>query len=143
MAHLLLWWKILGMRTLAEMNFLIYLYLLVGPTLLYLCTYLVVPDMGGSKLNLKDSFLECRRIVFGISTIFWVWVLSFMPLFIGQLAPSGPIFISFILCSLALWWSDNPTVIKLAIVGYALLYITFIALFSMEFGSMAESLTGQ
>lgn len=140
MAHLLLWWKILGMRAIAEMNFLIYLYLLVGPTLLYLCTSLMVPDMGGTKINLKASFLEFRSIFFGITTVFWGWVLSFMPLFIGKIAPAAPIFACFIVCSLTLWRSDNPIVIKLAIVGYAVLYIIFIALFSIEFGGIAANI---
>ena len=143
MAHLLLWWSILGMRSIAQINFLIYLYLLVGPTLLFLCTSLMVPEIEDSKVNLKASFLESRSVFFAISTLFWGWALCFMPFFIGQIAPTAPIFVGFILCSLALWWSDNTTIIKLGVVGYAVLYVVFIALYGMEFGSVASNITSQ
>ncbi|RMA82659.1 hypothetical protein [Umboniibacter marinipuniceus] len=139
MAHLLLWWSILGMRSLAQINFLIYLYLLIGPTLLYLCTSLMVPDIEDAKVDLKATFMEFRSMFFGISALFWAWALAFMPIFIGQMAPTAPIFAGFIICSLVLWWSDSITATKVFVVGYAALYIAFIALFGMEFGGVAAS----
>ncbi len=46
--HVLLWWTLWGARDASNFNFLIYLYMLAGPVLLYLGSSLLVSTSGRS-----------------------------------------------------------------------------------------------
>lgn len=53
LAHLLLWWSILRPRSAENINFLSYLYLLIGPTLLYLCAIRNRPRLFRSGMDVS------------------------------------------------------------------------------------------
>ena len=62
LGHLLLWWSILGLREIDNINFLNYLYLLIGPTLLFLATSLLIPDIKEKSVDLRAEYYNIRKI---------------------------------------------------------------------------------
>ena len=70
MAHLLLWWSILGLREAGSINFLNYLYLIIGPTLLYLASSLMVPDAGDSNIDLRSEYFSFRESFYSLYIVF-------------------------------------------------------------------------
>ena len=64
LSHLLLWWSILSIPVDANINFLSYLYLLLGPTLLYLSTILIIPDIKDKSIDLRSEYYNFRKTFF-------------------------------------------------------------------------------
>ena len=63
MIHFLFWWSIVGVRAAGEVNFLQFLYLLIGPTLLYLGTSILIAE---SEDDLPATVASrCRVVRFG------------------------------------------------------------------------------
>jgi hypothetical protein len=56
LTHVLLWWAYIGLREVNSINFLQYLYVLIGPILLFLATSLLIPDFTDNKLDLRAAY---------------------------------------------------------------------------------------
>ena len=147
LAHLLLWWSILGLRTAGHINFLSYLYLLIGPTLLYLCTSIIVPDIKipdikDEAIDLRAQYYSFRKIFFSLLTAFWLWAIFVWPVFGHSFAPTVPMIILWMLISLTLFITDNPKVHAVLMVANCAVYAGFIALFAMQLGEVGRMMTG-
>jgi hypothetical protein len=60
--HVLIWWALIGLRDVGSINFLQYLYVLLGPTMLFLATSLLVPEITDNKIDLRAN-LEIRCLL--------------------------------------------------------------------------------
>jgi hypothetical protein len=82
-ANLQLWWVSFGWRHVAEWTFFDYLAFMVGPVLLYLLAYLVLPgDLHLDGRALADAFISKRKPFYAVlflvspATYFQQWMLT-------------------------------------------------------------------
>ena len=84
MIHVLLWWSIVGLREAGEVNFLRFLYLLVGPTLLFLATSVLITEIEGEEVDLRTQYLDVCKDYYTILSVFWLWVIFIWPVFVAS-----------------------------------------------------------
>lgn len=142
LAHLLLWWSVLGLRSTGNINFLSYLYLLIGPTLLFLCTSIMVPDIEDKTVDLYAAYYRFRKIFFSLLTAFWLWAIFVWPVFGHSFAPTVPLIMVWLFISATLLLTDNPKVHAALIVANLAVYAGFIAMFAMQLGEVGRMMTG-
>lgn len=140
LSHLLLWWSILSIPVDANINFLSYLYLLLGPTLLYLSTILIIPDIKDKSIDLRSEYYNFRKTFFSILTGFWLWVIFVWPVFGYPFAPTVPLIIVWLLISLILRLTDNPKVNATLVTANCVVYAIFIVIFAMRQGEVARTI---
>ena len=139
-AHLLLWWSILGLRSAGNINFLTFLYLLIGPVLLYLCTSIMIPNVKDDTVDVRAEYYGFRKVFFSILTAFWLWAIFVWPIFGHGFAPTVPLISVWLLISLTLLITDNPKVHATLIVANCAVYVGFIAIFAMQLGEVGRSM---
>lgn len=137
-AHLLLWWSILGLRASGNINFLSYMYLLIGPTLLYLGTSLVIPEIKEKYIDLRKEYYDFRKALFSILSVFWLWCILLWPVFGYSLSPTVPLLLIWFFTSVVLSVKDNPIVNAVLVVVNLLIYFVFIVMFAMQFGEVGR-----
>ena len=71
--HILLWWSLWNLRDVDSFNFGMYLYLLAGPSILYLATSLLVPDLVDARIDLRTHYFSVRSAFFTTMGLFWLW----------------------------------------------------------------------
>ena len=140
LAHCLLWWSILGLSAVEHINFLSYLYLLIGPTLLYLATSLMIPNIKDNSIDLRAEYYNFRKIFFSIMAAFSLWVIFVWPVFGYPFAPTVPLFIVWLLIFLILRFTDNPKVNATLVTASCVVYVIFIAVFAMQLGEVAHTI---
>lgn len=140
MAHLLLWWSILGLREVGSINFLNYLYLIIGPTLLYLASSLMVPDADDSNIDLRSEYFSFRKSFYGIYIIFWLWAIFSWPVFGHGFSPTAPLLLVWLLFSVIMRLTDRPGIHAALVTGNCVIYAVFIFLYAMQFGAVARSI---
>ena len=138
-AHLLLWWSILGLRSAGNINFLTYMYLLIGPTLLYLCTSIIIPDIKDDDIDLYAEYYSFRKVFFSIQSAFWLWAIFVWPVFGHGFAPTVPLISVWLFISLTLLMTNNPKVHATLITANCAVYISFILIFAMQLGEVGRS----
>ena len=83
MLHLLLWWSIWDAHAL-RLDFVRYLFLMIGPVTLFLATSVLTPPgplRGGDAL---EHFLRVRERFGYISAMTWVWAVLYVPILHGR-----------------------------------------------------------
>ncbi len=138
--HVLLWWSLWNTRVAEAFNFLIYLYLLSGPVLLYLGTSLLIPDINGHAIDLHKHFYSVRVPYFTIAVIVWLWFIFLFPVLIGRFAPAVPFLIGFLAVTLTLRFTANPKIHAALAIAAWLLLVIVVAMFAMQLGGVAEAL---
>ncbi len=138
--HLLLWWSIIGLKAAANINFLTYLYLLIGPTLLFLGTSLLIPDSVKESLNLREHYFAIRKSFYLIAILFWLWAIFLWPAFGYSFAPTVPLISLFLLVSLVLRFTRIHKVHAVLVVGNLVFYAMFVALYAMNLGAVARQM---
>ena len=139
LAHLLLWWSILGVVTTVDyVNFLVYLYLLIGPALLYLGTSLIIPDLKDKSIDLRTEYFHFRKTFYSIMTAFWLWVISIWPAFGYQFPPTTPLLTAWLLISLILRLTDNRKAHAVLVTANLVIYATYIVIFAMQIGEVSR-----
>ncbi len=136
--HVLLWWSFWGIREAPTFNFLIYLYLLSGPTLLYLATSLLIPDSVERTIDLRKAYFRIHRSYFTVMSLAWLWAILVRPLMNGNLAPTAPFFALFLTAALVLRFTANPRVHATLAVFHWVLLLVYVGMFGMQLGSDAE-----
>ena len=58
--HPVMWWSLWGVRGLGDINFLIYVYLLAGPILLYLGTSVLMPEIVDDSVDMREHYFGAR-----------------------------------------------------------------------------------
>lgn len=140
LAHLLLWWSILGLQALSNINFLNFLYLLIGPTLLYLGTSLLTPNIKDKSINLRTEYYNVRKTFFSIMSFFWLWAIFVWPAFGYSFAPTVPLITVWLLISVVLLITDNPRVHATLVIGNCVVYAIFVAIFAIQLGEVAHNI---
>lgn len=137
LVHILLWWSLWGIREVPVFNFPIYLYLLIGPTLLYLATSLLVPDMERETIDLRRAYFGVCQDYFTVMSLTWLWALLVSPLVRGVPAPTAPVLGLFLLAALASRFTANPRFHAASAVAHWVLLLTYITMFALELGGVA------
>lgn len=74
LSHFAAWWNIWGLRDSLQFNLHAFLYMLVGPTALYLAARVIVPPLQVSgRLDLESHYYSTHRMFFAILGVFLVW----------------------------------------------------------------------
>lgn len=141
--HLLFWWSIVGLHKAGNLNFLSYIYLLIGPTLLYLGTTLLIPAEKVESLDLRAEYYGVRKTYFSILTAFWLWVIFVWPVFGHSFAPTVPLHIAFLLIALTLRITDQPRVHATLIIANYAIFLVFILLYAMHLGELGRRIAEQ
>jgi len=141
LTHALLWWSILGLKSAGSINFLSYLYLILGPTLLFLATSMLVPDVDNDRLNIRADYYRVRRTYYSVLTAFWTWAIFIWPVFGYPFAPSVPFIALWLGLTLLLLFTDNPRIHAFGVACFFLVFVAFVALFAMKLGEVGRMMT--
>ncbi len=136
LAHMLLWWSILGLKAANNINFLSYLYLLVGPTMLYLSTSLIVPEIKDKAIDFRSEYYGFRKTYFTILSIFWLWAIFVWPVFGHGFAPTVPLISIWLLISLTLRFTGHPGINATLVVANCGIYAAFVTIYAMKLGEV-------
>ncbi len=134
--HILLWWSLWNVRG-GAMNFLSYLYMLIGPILLFIGSAFLAPEIKGDRLNLRQHYYTARPVYASVLVTFWIWVIFITPVFRGHFAESLPALVMFLAVALILRFSASRFVHRAAVFLNWLILIVFVLAFAMELGGMA------
>jgi NADH:ubiquinone oxidoreductase subunit 3 (subunit A) len=138
--HLLFWWSIVGLHKVAELNFLNYLYLLIGPTLLFLSTTILIPDITDDSIDLRSQYYSVRKSFFSFMSAFYLWAIFIWPAFGHSFAPTVPLVLIFFLIALISRITDHPRVHAALIIANYAVYLTFIVLFAVHESDLARKI---
>ena len=138
--HLLLWWSLIGLYKVGNLNFLSYLYLLIGPSLLYLGTSILIPDTKIDSINLRSEYYSIRKTYYSILSAFYLWVVFIWPVFGHSFAPTAPLVCIFLLIALTLRVTDQPKIHAALIIANYAVYITFIIMFVIHLSELGQKI---
>lgn len=133
--HILMWWSLWSVRGTAEINFLMYVYLLTGPILLYLGTSVLAPDVG-SDVDMRLHYYATRSTYSSVLALFWLWAILMGLVMRGQLAATAPVYTLFVAAALLQRAISRPGVQSLVVIINWLLLVVFVGLYSMELGGI-------
>lgn len=137
MMHILMWWSLWGIRGAAEINFLSYVYLLVGPVLLYLGTSVLAPDIEDSKVATREHYRRVRPTYATVLALLWLWAIFMSPVLRGSFAPTAPAFALFLAAALVQRFSANERLQPILALANWLLFAGFVAIYAMQLGGTA------
>lgn len=143
LVHVLLWWSILGLRDTGSLNFLRYLYLLIGPTLLFLATSVLIPDLDSKNVDMRTVYNDIRKDYFTMMPLVFVWGIFVWPVFVGAFAPTVPLLGAFAAMTAVLRFSANPKLHAVLVSAILLLYVAFVVLYAMQVGGVGNTMTQQ
>ena len=138
--HLLIWWSIIGLHQIGTLHFLSYLYILVGPTLLFLGTTLLIPDAKADSVDLRAEYYSVRKIYFSLLAAFYLWAIFVWPVFGHGFSPSVPLIAVFLLIALIAIVTDRPKVHAAMIIANLAVYTAFIVLYATHLSDLGRSI---
>ena len=142
LAHILLWWSFLGLRSVGEINFLTYVYLLIGPTMLFLSTSLIVPDTSEDVIDMVVLYRRIRDAYYSILALFWLWTIFVWPVFGYGFPPTINLLATWLLIAVVLRFSKSAIVHQGLIIGNFLVMLAFIALYGLKLAGVGTIMTG-
>ena len=142
LTHALVWWSILGLKSAGSINFLSYLYLILGPTLLFLATSMLVPDVDNDRLNIRADYYRVRRTYYSVLAAFWTWAIFIWPVFGYPFPPTVPFISLWLGLTLLLLFTDNPRIHAFGVACFFLVFVAFVALLAMQLGQVGRIMTG-
>ena len=134
--HILLWWSLWSVRTGGALNFLSYLYMLVGPILLFVGSAFLVPDVGGDRLNLRQHYYSARPVYASSLLLVWAWATLASLVFRGYLADTAPMFALFFAIAFIQRTVSKPSIHNVVAVLNWLVLIVFVLGFALELGGL-------
>jgi len=138
--HLLIWWSIVGLHKIGDLNFLSYLYILVGPTLLFLGTTLLIPDAKTDSVDLRAEYYGVRKAYFSLMAGFYLWAIFVWPVFGHGFAPTVPLITVFLLIALIAIITDKHKLHAALIVANLVVYLAFIILYATHLGEVGRTI---
>jgi hypothetical protein len=132
--HILLWWQMWTVQQADAFTFLTYLYLLLGPILLFLGTSLLLPDLPEGSLDLGKHYDQGRKPFFTVNLLFWLWALFLGLVLEGAFRPAAPLLATFAVVSAGLRFTSSVKVHAVLTAVSWLLIMVFIAAYSIQFG---------
>ena len=142
MAHALLWWSVLGLKAASGLNFLSYLYLILGPTLLFIATSLLIPSSSDSRIDLRAEYFMHRSSYYSTLSLFWLWAIFLWPVFGYSFAPTVPLILVWLGISIASRVTASPMAHSILVVGNCMVFVYFVVRFAMELGTVGKIMTG-
>jgi hypothetical protein len=139
MLHVLFWWSLWGIRGTATINFLSYLYLLLGPVLLFVGTATLTPEPEDDRIDLRTHYFDARPVYATVLILAWLWAVFLGPILRGSFAPTTPLFGVFLLVAIAQRLTDRPVVHTAVAVLNWIVLVVFIALFQLQLGGFASA----
>lgn len=136
--HILLWWAMFGTRAAGTLNFLQYLYLLIGPVLLYLSTSLLLPDTDAGTYDMRELYQQLARPYFTVVALFWLWTCFLWKTLVGVFPPPVPFLAAFVLVTVVARFSSTGKVHPFVVSLYGIMILMFIALYQIELGGIAQ-----
>ena len=136
--HLLIWWLFVGLHKIGNLTFLSYLYMLIGPALLFLSTTLMIPDIKDESINLRSEYYSIRKVFFSLLAAFYLWAIFIWPVLGHSFAPTVPLLIVFFLIALTLSITDRPKIHATLIIANYAVYIAFIVLFATHLSELGR-----
>lgn len=143
LVHVLLWWSMLGLRDAGSLNFLRYLYLLIGPTLLFLATSVLIPDLDIDSVDMRAVYDGIRKDYYAMMPLVFVWAIFVWPVFVGSFAPTVPLLAAFAVATTVLRLSPNPRLHAVLVSAILLLYVTYVLFYAMQVGGVGRIMTQQ
>jgi hypothetical protein len=138
--HILLWWSLWNIRNADVLTFVTYLYMLLGPILLFLGSAFLAPEFDRDRLNLRHHYYSARPIYATLLALVWAWAALASPIYRGTITDSAPIFVMFLVVALVQRVTASELVHRVTAVLNWLLLVTFVLSFGRELGGMAPML---
>lgn len=138
LVHVLLWWSFIGLREVDSINFLQYVFLLIGPVVLFLATSLLIPDFADDTVDLRAAYWRSSKSYFTILMVFWPWVISIWPVFGFPLAPTWKFAACWMAMMAIMRFTGNEKVHGVLVGAVWLLTIAFIGMYAMQLGGVAN-----
>ena len=139
LAHVLLWWTYIGLRDINSINFLQYLYILIGPILLFLATTSLMPDFTDDTVDLRADYWRSRKLYYSVLMVFWPWAMFIWPVFGYPMAPTWKFAACWMAIMTTLRFSENARVHAVLVSTSWLLLVVFIGIYAMQLGGVASS----
>lgn len=138
--HILLWWAMFGTRAAGTLNFLQYLYLLIGPVLLYLSTSLLLPDTDEATYDMRELYQQLARPYFTVVALFWLWSCFLWKTLVGVFPPPVPFLAAFVLVAVGARFTTTGKAHPFVVSLYGIMILVFIALYQIELGGIAQDI---
>ena len=113
------------------------MYLLIGPTLLFLASSLLVPDFSEDTVDLHAGYWHIRKHYYVIQAVFWAWVLLVWPVFGYPVAPTWKFIGIWLVITITLRMTENVLIHKILVSASLVLLFVFIGVYAMQLGSVA------
>lgn len=137
--HVLFWWSLWSIRGTATINFLSYLYLLLGPVLLFVATATLSPEVEDDQIDLRTYYRSVRTVYATVLILAWLWAIFLGPILRGFVAPTTPFFLAFLAIAVVQRTTDHPVAqVVVALLNWAVL-VAFIVLFHLQLGGFANA----
>jgi hypothetical protein len=137
--HVLFWWSLWSIRGTTTINFLSYLYLLLGPVLLFVATATLSPEAEDNQIDLRAHYQKVRRVYATVLILAWLWAIFLGPVLRGFVAPTTPFFLAFLAIAVVQRIADHPVAqVAVALLNWSVL-VVFIVLFHMQLGGFANA----
>jgi hypothetical protein len=136
--HVLVWWALIGLRDVASINFLQYLYVLLGPTMLFLATSLLVPEITDNKIDLRADYRRFRKPYYSVMPIFWAWIIFIWPVLGYAVAPTWKFAACWMTTMIILRLTENAKTHAVLVSANWLLLIVYIGIYAMQLGGVSR-----
>lgn len=138
--HILMWWAMFGTSVAGTLNFFQYLYLLLGPILLFLATSVLLPDLDDDVQDLSEVYWQVVRPYFTAVALLWLWAIFLWPTLVGVFAPAWPIFLLQLFLAVMLRSIVIPRAHEILAPTYCAIILIFIAMFQIRLGGVAATI---
>ena len=123
-----LWWSFWDIRLATNWNYLTYLFLLIGPVVLFTASNLLIPDLSeASQLDSRRFYYAIHRRFFITMAVAFVWGMLVYPVMFGQVDPILEWLLLFLAVVLILAATKNEAVHAVLTVVAWLLFAIYVA----------------
>ena len=134
--HILMWWLYWGVSQVESINFLHYLYLLLGPVLLFLGTSILVPKPESEVIALESHYLSTRKSYWMVTSLYLLWGVLLWPVLTQAYSPTIPVLMMLLAVSLTALSTTNLKIHQALGFLCWLILIGYVVMFAMEIGTV-------
>lgn len=77
--HLHMWWSFWALRDVADWNYVIFTYVLVGPGALVIASHIIVPELIEGRIDVEAYYYDTARVFFGMLAVVALWAMFLEP----------------------------------------------------------------
>ncbi len=138
--HVLIWWALIALRDVSSINFLQYLCVLLGPTILFLATSLLTPEITDNKVDLHADYMRFRRPYYSVMPFFWAWTIAIWPVFGYPVAPTWIFAACWMITMIVLRLTDNTKIHAVLVSANWILLIAYIGKYAMQLAGVSRQM---